>query len=99
MPTKLPFASYMDRPRSSIVRLASPVGAAKRMSIVLNIVPASEPMAAFEANIARTPTVSSTETPYCAATVPDCLSAIAKSDTSPTALFAPAASRSATCAA
>ena len=68
-----------------------------RWSIDLNDVPASLPMRPAEANAARVPVVSSMDTPVWEATSPDCLRAMPMSSTEPTALPAPADSRSATC--
>ena len=82
-------------PSSSILVLASADGLDIRSSIVLKLVPASEPIRPADANAARVPVVSSIDSPNCDATRPDCLSAIAMSETSPWALPAPAAIKSA----
>jgi hypothetical protein len=87
----------MFRP-SSAIRLADfSLGAWIAWSMVLKLVPASDPSRPADANAARPPVVSSMERPAAEAIRPDWFRAIPRSSTDPIALPAPAASRSATC--
>ena len=94
-PTKFPFESYAETPSESIASCACFVVGVRRISIVLNDVPASEPTRPADANAVRPPTVSSMERPDCAAMMPVWFRAIPMSCTDPCAAFAAEASMSA----
>ena len=83
-------------PSSSMVLVACALGDVRDNSTPRSDVPACSPRMPLLANSASVPVTSSSDTPEAAATGPMNFSALPKSETSPCALFAAAASRSAT---